>query len=208
MRIGDRSYDSRADAAAAVAEWAQSSDLRWASRYASRDLGVLGTVSGFDITVTTRPTLGDETHVEISLAGVPRTAFLMSRSEFIDAGIGLIQRIENRAAGIPTLLEHAQRDLGEAREAAAEAEQRTGEPFRHAAALTQAETDLEKVETQLATMRDDVTHAGAETGLTVETVREHRPALGVRADAHRAPTSLAEPTGPRDHRPDPPSPRL
>ena len=217
MRIGDRVYDSRADAATAVGAWAQGSGLTWAPKYAARDFGVLGQVSGFDVTVSTRPALGDEPHVEVELAGVPRTGFVMSRSGFLDGGIGLIQRIENRAAGIPTLLEHAQRDLDDAREAAAEAGQRIGEPFRHAEALATAEADLDRVQTQLATMNDDVTHQGPaetsppkppppdEAGLTVEAVRGHRPALGVHPNPHREPASIAEPTRPPGHRPDPPT---
>lgn len=201
--LGDRTYTTRADAAHALAQWAHSSDLKWASRYASRDYGTIGQISGFGINLTTRPTTGGDPFVEISLAGVPRTGTLLSRDTFLDGGIGVIQRIENRAAGIGSLLDHARDDLTAAEQAAADADQRIGQPFRHAETLAQAEKDLARVETQLAAMQEEIDQPAAESSpepvtepspqpvgtLTVEAVRAHRPALGVRPDPLRAPAS-------------------
>lgn len=115
----------------------------------------------------------------------------------VTGGVGLIQRIENRASGIPSLLEQARTDLASAEHERAEAEQRIGQPFRHAQALTDAEKDLARIETQLAAMQEDIDQAAQpepapETephGLNVETVRAHRPALGVRPDPERTPVA-------------------
>ncbi|MEL5990278.1 helicase [Microbacterium phosphatis] len=197
IELRDRTYTSRADAAHALATWAHDSDLKWAPRYASRDYGVIGRISGFDVTVSTSPALGAEPMVHIKFDGVPRSGFVMTRQAFLDGGTGLIQRIENRASGIPSLLEQVHSDLARAEQGRAEAEQRIGQPFRHAEALAEAESDLVRIETQLAAMQEDINQDAQPdpppdhrptSDLTVETVRAHRAALGVRADPHRNPT--------------------
>lgn len=197
IELHGRTYTSRADAAHALAAWAHGSDLKWAPRYASRDYGVIGKISGFDVTVATSPALGGEPMVHVRLDGVPRSGFVTTRDGFLDGGVGLIQRIENRASGIPSLLEQARTDLASAEHERAEAEQRIGQPFRHAQALADAEKDLARIETQLAAMQEDIDQAAQpepapETephGLNVETVRAHRPALGVRPDPERTPVA-------------------
>lgn len=188
---------SRADAAHALAFWAHDSDLKWAPRYASRDYGAIGKISGFDISVSTSPALGAEPMVTVRLDGVPRSGFVMTRQAFLDGGVGLIQRIENRASGIPSLLDQARDDLTSAEQERDDAEQRIGQPFRHAGALADAERDLTRIETQLAAMQEEVDQAGQPepapetppSGLNVEAVRAHRPALGVRPNPERTPVT-------------------
>lgn len=211
--IDGRGYRSRVDAGQALTGWAHRTDLKWASRHTNRDHGVIGRISGFDVHLAARPALGDDLMIEISLADVPRSSLTLTRATFLDGGTGLVQRIENRVSGIPTLLDHAHSDLADAEHAISEAEQRIGQPFRHAAALTKAEADLARVETQLAALQEDndpqtpevepaptgATQTGAE--LSVEAVRAHRPALGVRADPGRQPADTSTP------RPDTPSTR-
>ncbi|WP_246846538.1 helicase [Humibacter ginsenosidimutans] len=211
ITLGSKPYDSRADAAHALAGWAHTSDLKWAPRYATHDYGVIGTISGFDITVSTSPAFGGDLMVHVGLAGVPRSGFVLDRETFLGSGVGLIQRIENRLTGIPALLDHARTDLITAQEAAADASERVGQPFRHAQALTDAEEDLADVETRLAAMQHDTEtptggsrHASTAPrperdadGVNVEAVRAHRPALGVRSDSARTPTpAIAEATRP------------
>jgi hypothetical protein len=197
IELRGHTYTSRTDAAHALAAWAHDSDLKWAPRYASRDYGEIGKISGFDVTVSTSPALGAEPMVHIRLDGVPRSGFVMTRQSFLDGGVGLIQRIENRASGIPLLLEQARDDLTHAEQERAEADQRIGQPFRHAGALADAEKDLARIETQLAAMQEDIDHAAASetaterepSGLNVEAVRAHRPALGVRPNPERTPVA-------------------
>jgi hypothetical protein len=197
IELRGSTYTSRAEAAHALAAWAHDSDLKWAPRYASRDYGVIGQISGFDVIVSTSPALGADPVVNIRLDGVPRSGFIMTRQSFLDGGVGLIQRIENRASGIPSLLEQARSDLASAETERDDAEQRIGQPFRHAQALADAEKDLARIETQLAAMQEDIDHAAQPepapenppSGLNVETVRAHRPALGVRPNPERTPVS-------------------
>ena len=185
-------YDSRVDAAHALARWAHDSDLKWAPKYATRDYGVIGRISGFDVHLGTRPMLGDLL-MEVTLDDVPRSGFTLSRELFLEGGVGVIQRIENRVSGIPTLLGHALEDLAIAEQTIGETEERIGQPFRYAAALADAETDLSRVEAQLAAMQDSGEQPTAveEARITVEAVRAHRPALGVRSDPDRAVADLA-----------------
>lgn len=204
IELADRPYTSRADAGHALAQWAHNSDLKWAHRYTTRDYGVIGSISGFDITLSISPAFGGDLMVHLGLKDVPRSSFMVTRDSFLEGGVGIIQRIENRVSGIPSLLDHARTDLATAEEAATEAQQRIGQPFRHAQALTDAEGELSRVETRLAAMQEDV-DGGAqasqppeaapnEPALTVETVRAHRPALGVRADPHRTVTEASAPS--------------
>ena len=197
IELRGHTYTSRVDAAHALARWAHDSDLKWAPRYAARDYGVIGTISGFDVTVSTSPALGADPMVHVRLDGVPRSGFVLTRQAFLDGGTGLIQRIENRASGIPSLLEQARSDLATAEHERAEADQRLGQPFRYAQTLVDAEEDLARIETQLAAMQADIDQAeqpepapeAEPSGLNVETVRAHRPALGVRPDPDRTPVS-------------------
>jgi len=180
--VGDH-YDSRVDAAHALARWAHNSDLKWAPRYGSRDYGTVGTISGYDIHIASHSGLGS-LDIEVTLKGVPRSGFTLSRESFLEGGVGLIQRIENRASGIPGLLTHARDDLAEAQQTITEAEQRIGQPFRYASALNEAEEDLARIETQLAALEQgtDPTHGpdGA-VPISVETVRSYPANLGSRS---------------------------
>ena len=97
----------------------------------------------------------------------------------------------------PAITTLAGSDLASAETERDDAEQRIGQPFRHAQALADAEKDLARIETQLAAMQEDIDHAAQPepapenppSGLNVETVRAHRPALGVRPNPERTPVS-------------------
>ena len=201
ITVAGQGYDSRTDAGHALAQWAHDQGLTWAPKHVSRDYGSLGQISGFDITVATVPSLGDEPSVEIALADVPRSATVVGRETFLAGGAGVIQRIENRVSGIPTLLERARSDLAEAEQSLADAQERIGRPFRHTEALAEAEQNLAQVEKKLAATRKKDPEqqptrqqTGPERGrsLTVEAVRSHQPALGVKADPSRSPDPVPE----------------
>jgi N12 class adenine-specific DNA methylase len=178
IQIQDRVFDSRVDAADALARWANSTDIRWANRYANRDYGTVGRLSSFDVTVQLRSSLtGSE--VQVALHGVPSSGFIMTRESFLEGGTGLIQRIENRVSGIPTILEHARDDHAAATRLVIDTEQRLGRPFRHAQALVNAEDDLIRVETQLAAIQNGARTPEPESELSVEHVRGFQPTMGI-----------------------------
>jgi hypothetical protein len=199
IQIRGTSYHSRVHAAHALAQWAHGSDLKWAPRYGSRDYGVIGQISGFDIHIATHARLG-ALNVDVQLVGVPRSEFTLTRDTFLDGGTGLIQRIENRVSGIPAFLKYAQEDLASAEQAIAEANERIGKPFRHTNALHEAEQQLTRIETELAQLQqrqrtESSASPGPESspdagrvagsrepprsGLGKETVRSRQPALGI-----------------------------
>ena len=101
----------------------------------------------------------------------------------------MIQRIENRMAEIPKLLEKTRTELQQARQNVADAETRIGQPFKHTLALSAAEADFERVSKELLAMqrKNDApnmpaTPAEARPELTVEAVRAYQPRGGVRPD--------------------------
>ncbi|MGI8697141.1 MAG: helicase-related protein [Mycobacteriales bacterium] len=204
IQLGGTSYPSRADAAHALTRWADNSDLKWASRHAARDYGAIGQISGFDIHLATRPGLAVP-NVDIQLGGVPRSEFTLTRGAFLDGGVGLIQRIENRVSGIPTYLQQAHDDLAKAELTITDANQRIGQPFRHADALREAESHLARIEAQLAQLHQDTDPVPDEqpnpgqnstrARLTVETVRAPQPPRPRQPmAAHAAPPSFSATT--------------
>lgn len=208
IQINTRTYTSRTDAASAVTQWANDQTIHYASNYRTRDYGTMGTISGFDITVSTHPnTLGEPT-VELRLDNVPRSVISVSRSTFLESGTGLIQRLENKVSGIPTLLEKANTDLTEAKDALASTESRLGQPFKHAQALHEAEADLARIESQLAPVDENAPSTDAETHeshLSVDDLRAHPPTLGVRPDPDRHPEPLGGSIGSSNQRTHTPS---
>ncbi|MBS1674425.1 MAG: helicase, partial [Actinobacteria bacterium] len=152
--LHDHPYDSRAEAGHALMTWAHDKGLKWAPSYASRDFGDIGSISGFDVSMSAYPMLG-KLMIGLTLKDVPRTRITLSRESLLDSGIGLIQRLENRVAGIPTLLEQARDDLTQAEHSITETEARIGQPYKHATALTDAERDLARVEAELAAMQEN-----------------------------------------------------
>ncbi|MGH2931145.1 MAG: helicase, partial [Solirubrobacteraceae bacterium] len=182
IQLHDRTYTSRVDAGAALARWANNSDLKWAPRYTSRDYGVVGQISGFPIHLALRPGY-EGANIDITLDDVPRSTFTIARDTLLEGGVGLIQRIENRVSGIPALLDHARDDLATAQQTIADAAQRIGQPFRHADALRDAERHLTDVEAQLAELNHDQDEEPGvpepptppiEERVTVETLHERR----------------------------------
>ncbi|GAA1729212.1 SNF2-related protein [Microbacterium paludicola] len=200
ITLGTRDYDSRSEAAHALAAWMGDSGLKWLPRYGHKDFGIIGRISGFDIHVEARSGLA-ALDVTVSLPEVPRSGFTMPKESFLDAGLGLMQRIENRVSGIPTLLDQAREDLEEAEQTVADTQQRLGQPFRHAQALADAEEDLARVESQLAAMQDEpapepVAPESERVELTVEAVRAYEPNLGSREGARREPAAPFVPAPP------------
>lgn len=150
--IEGRGYDSRPQAAAALARWAHSSGLKYAPRR-NRDHGPIGQISSFAIQLAVRTAISG-LEAEITLNGIPHSSFRVPLDHLLDGQVGVIQRIENRLAAIPTLLTDARDDLAAAQQAITDASQRIGQPFRHADALSDAEQKLASIEAQLAELND------------------------------------------------------
>jgi len=202
-----RFYDSRSDAGHALMGWARQANMQYAGRHQVQDYGVIGRIGGFDISCELVPEMAGDVLVRTSLHGVPRGSFTVTRDSFLQGGVGLIQRIENRMAALPKLLTEAEQDLARAEQTRQDAEQRLGQPFKHALALSAAEADLEKVEKKIAVMQrqtpeeptpepERVSASPPRPELTVEAVRAYQPRGGVRSepDQQRPHTPAAAPS--------------
>ena len=179
ITIGGSTYTTRTDAALALATWCHDNALHYAPAYHAKDYGILGTISNFDITISTRPGLGHP-EVVIGLADVPRSTFTIPRETFLAGGVGIIQRIENRAAGIPTYLDDAKTQLAASEETFRDTNERLGQPFRHTQALRDAQARLAAVNQQLEALQDtpdaDANDPPANDGQTLDQHNGHRPA--------------------------------
>ena len=190
ITLNSRFFDSRSDAGHALMSWARQANMQYASRHLEHDYGVIGRIGGFDISCSLVPEMAGDVLVRTRLEGVPRGSFAVTRDTFLSGGLGLIQRIENRMAALPKLLEEAESDLARAEQLITDAEQRLGQPFKHALALSAAEADLEHVEKKILAMQreksEDKTPAPpapvSRPELTVEAVRGYQPMGGARSD--------------------------
>ena len=193
MDIRGDQFTSRGRAAQALAIWAADVGLRWAPRATSRDWGTLGGISGFAIHLATRPTMGT-LEMRFSLEDLPKTSILVTREAFLESALGLVQRLENRVNGLEALVAQSRVEMTDAQDIQLDAENRLGRPFRHAAALTDAEVRLRHVEARLAQHHDR--SRDTRPSLSVDTVRAHQPSFDRRDPA--APSILS--TEPRlDH---------
>ncbi|WP_375404835.1 hypothetical protein [uncultured Amnibacterium sp.] len=195
MDIRGEQFTSRGRAAQAFAMWAADVRLRWAPRSTRRDWGTLGKISGFDIHLATRPSMGT-LEMRFSLEDLPRTSILVTREVFLESAFGLVQRLENRVTGLEALVAQARVEMTQAQDMQLDAEGRLGRPFRHAMTLTDAEARLRHVEARLAQHHDR--SRDTRPPLSVETIRAHQPSFGLR-DGAAAPSASSSDLRP-EHR--------
>lgn len=211
ITIRNTFFDSRTEASHALTAWAHHASVRYASRHIEQDYGTIGKIGEFNITCTLVPEMVGDVLVRISLDGVPRGSFSMTRDTFLAGGVGLIQRIENRMTALPTLAQDAQAELNRAEQTLLEVAERVGQPFKQALALSSSEAELEKVEKRLRAMQRErpdtppaivdaeapVTVLPERPELTVEAVRNYQPTGGARS----LPEGVSPPAAPEDPRP-------
>jgi N12 class adenine-specific DNA methylase len=154
MSVADRQYGKRADAGVAIGEWAARKGVRFLPPNTDRNLGELGHVGGFPIDVTPRTSLG-RVHIIAQLRGVPGARISVPRDQFVDAGVGLVRQLENRAASLPKLLTDTQQKRVETATTITEVEARVGDQFKHGDELREAQTRQARVATALAAMADE-----------------------------------------------------
>lgn len=153
MTVRGERVRSRADAAAAIAGWAFRSDLRNVDVYRSPALGEVGQIGGYDIEARLTNGLQGRA-VVLSLVGVPRAEVYSTPDELSSASIGLVQRLENKAAGIPATIADIEWRSEQNNAEIREAQQRQGRPFKGANELVEARTRLAQVERELAEVTD------------------------------------------------------
>ncbi|MGC0371280.1 helicase [Microbacterium sp. SLBN-111] len=153
MHIGGRTYTSRADAAAAITEWARAHhpDIAQAS---GREL-TLGRLAGHDVVVAferdTGPDFRPLTVARVFLGPqVPLSGSRQPAADLLDADHGTIRAIENKTSAIPRNIARREQDLVAARKTIAEADTALSRPFPHTDALKQATARTRDIDDALA----------------------------------------------------------
>jgi N12 class adenine-specific DNA methylase len=152
MTIGGVEYSERTEAGHALARWANAAGLRYLGDRVTRGLGAVGTIGDFSIEARTEPNIIGQPLVVLHLVDVPRATIMLPRDAFLEGGVGLVRQLENRAAGIPKLIEEITAERAQNEATIAEADERLQVPFKHAAELVQAEVRSESIRVRMAEM--------------------------------------------------------
>ncbi|WP_416393635.1 MULTISPECIES: hypothetical protein [unclassified Curtobacterium] len=150
ITIGDRVYDSRPDAADAIAKWAQQNGVQYFSPLSSRPL-TLGRVGGHEISVHAAYSLDAARRVELVLAlrDVPRTAAHVTQDDLHRGSIGVVRQLENKTHSIPRTLQNVTAEFDEQRQEHAAIEHRIGQPSPHTALLRDAQARVDDIDERL-----------------------------------------------------------
>lgn len=147
ITIGDATFTSRADAAAAVTAY-----LAQHHRYANTAT-TMGTIGGHPIAVRAAfDHYGGSTQnvVTFGLADVPRSEHRIPFNEAIRAdGIGLIRQLENKTTAIPANITRTEADLDTAQRNLAHAQATLGKPFARQHDLDAAYAAVQEINTKL-----------------------------------------------------------
>lgn len=152
MRVGARDYDSRPDAAAAIAQWSRQNeaDLFRAGGEPRR----LGAIGGHNITVALERVVGFNSRVEImarvALEDVPLSGNRMPVDELHNAGVGIVRTLENKTLAIPRHIETVEQNIDKARAVIVDADASLAKPFAHGDALRAAAARVTEVNAALA----------------------------------------------------------
>ena len=150
MTIGRDVFDDRVKAGHAIAAWANASSIRYLHEATHRDLGVLGKVSGFDVSARVAPGAFGRPTVQLNLVDVPRTTIEIPRDIFLDGGVGLVRQIENRAASVPKLMAEVKTEIAAARQTIVDADASLAAPFKYESALETTRAAAADVDKRLA----------------------------------------------------------
>ncbi|EMY32805.1 putative helicase [Arthrobacter crystallopoietes BAB-32] len=146
MSIEGRDYTSRADAITAIREWAGQRRIGLPDPYASRDLGVLGSLGGHDLTVTQLAANSfDKAMFRVEVKGIPRAHMQLTREKLLQPDVGLIRQLENRVASLPRLAAEVSQRRSEAQTRIEQATRTLEGGFKHEEALQQARDKAAKI---------------------------------------------------------------
>lgn len=152
MTVGSTTYDTRPDAAAAVAAWARQNEA--AFYRANGEPLRLGHIAGHDVTVSLERTVGVQQRVEImarvALEGVPLSGNRAPVDELRNAGVGFVRTLENKTLAIPRHIETVEQNITKARAVIVDADASLAKPFAHGDALRAAAARVTEVDAALA----------------------------------------------------------
>ncbi|MGI8678743.1 MAG: hypothetical protein ACR2LX_08680 [Jatrophihabitans sp.] len=152
MSVNGTRWSSRADAAIALRN----------AMAAAQPVGEHGydkpihvaTIAGFDVIATPRRYL--EPHLNLELAGVPRSSFSVDYDELrSDRPLGIVVKLENRAADLERTRDRIQASEHDLAAEADRARSDYGQPFAHTQALADARARSAQLASELAERDQD-----------------------------------------------------
>ena len=151
MTFGERTVSKRAHALAGIYDWVKTNTPEYGN-YAHRaqDYGTMAVLGGHELVVSNagnQSRLGSYQDLLIQVKGLPDTAAVFSRQEIMEAGTGIVTRLENRVAGVPDIAEKLQNLIAEKQLTVIETDAQLGKPFKYETQLAQARqhcTDLDQ----------------------------------------------------------------
>jgi N12 class adenine-specific DNA methylase len=162
MVVGDREYDSRADAGQAIAQLARDNGVQYASSYNARVIP-LGTIAGHHLEVQPVPALTYNANarmdIMVSLSGIPNSESRISMPEFLEAGVGVVRSLENKTTALPRTIVRLNAEITEAQNTITQADARLGQPFKYADDLAAAYARVEVIYGKLAELASGHTAA-------------------------------------------------
>ena len=193
ITIGNRRYDSRADAATALRNTLASID----PSYRDVDARVVAHLGGFDVLAAGQRLL--EPHLRLELAGVPRSGFTVGMEEIRpDRPLGIVTKLENRVAAIGQLRAELAHEIHRSTTERDRAATELGQPFPHTAALATCRARGTELATELAEQATQHPQS-AETSRPQPAPDLPAPARGTDAPHRTNPPTTALP--PRDTQP-------
>ena len=141
-------HTKRTDAAHAIGQWAQ--QARLAARSYSGNLGEVAKIGAFTVVAELVAVPGTpEATVKFSIDGIPDAEAAATRRDVLAGNLGVVTRLENLQASIPTILDRTQELLTENELNLADAEQRIGQPFKHTEQLAEVQARADAITAQL-----------------------------------------------------------
>jgi hypothetical protein len=141
-------HTKRTDAAHAVGQWAQ--QARLAARSYSGSLGEVAKIGAFTVVAELVAVPGTpEATVKFSIDGIPDAEAAATRRDVLAGNLGVVTRLENLQASIPTILDRTRELLTENELNLADAEQRIGQSFKHTEQLAEVQARADAITAQL-----------------------------------------------------------
>ena len=146
----------RADAAAAIAAWAQ--QARLPHRHTSAQLGMVAKIGDFTVRgelITAAGMTRDSDTIAFTLDGIPGAETRVPRGDVVHGSRGVVTRLENLQSSLPRVLGDVRERQREAQQIIADADAQVGAPFKYADDLTDAQTAADDIARRLTEQEQD-----------------------------------------------------
>lgn len=153
MAFDNKTVDTRADAVAGIYDWIKDNTPAYGN-FANRhhDYGTMATLGGQELVVSNavnQSRLGSYQDLIIQVKDLPDTATVFSRQEILEAGTGMVTRLENKVAGIPEIATKLQRTIADKQLVLVEVDAQLGKSFKYEDKLVQAREKSKELDAKL-----------------------------------------------------------